>query len=99
MKLMTKELLSRSPKLYSTENIKDPMVICKFFAPWSNWTWYVTEFDGQDTFFGYVVGFDSELGYFSLSELENVTGPLGLKVERDLYFDPLPLSQIKALHE
>lgn len=95
MKLMTKELLGKLPKLYSTENEKDPMVICKFFTPWSNWTWYATEFDGNDTFFGYVVGFDKELGYFSLSELESVNGPYGLKVERDLYFDPVPLSKVK----
>ncbi len=98
MKLMTKELLCKLPKLYSTESDKDPKVICKFFTPWSNWTWYATEFDGEDTFFGYVVGFDKEIGYFSLSELESVNGPFGLKVERDLYFDPQPLSEVKKLY-
>lgn len=99
MKLLTKELLKKLPKLYATENAEDPMVICKFFTAWSNWTWYATEFDGVDIFFGYVVGHDSELGYFSLKELESVRGPFQLSIERDLYFDPKPLSKVKALHE
>jgi hypothetical protein len=31
----------------------------------SSWTWYSTEFDGEDLFFGLVVGFETELGYFN----------------------------------
>lgn len=38
---------------------------------------------------------DPELGYFSLSELEKVRGPLGLRVERDLYWEPKPLSEVR----
>ena len=63
-------------------------------TPDSNWTWYVTEFDGKDTFFGLVDGFEKELGYFSLSELESVKGPLGLKIERDVYFKPMKLKDL-----
>ena len=34
-----------------------------------------------------------ELGYVSLAEIESVKGPLGLGIERDLYFRPrFPLS-------
>jgi hypothetical protein len=33
---------------------------------------------------------ESELGYFSLSELESVRGPFGLPIERDVYFRTLP---------
>jgi hypothetical protein len=99
MKLITKELLKKLPKLYETENKEDPTVICKFFTPWSNWTWYATEFDGKDIFFGWVVGHECELGYFSLKELESVRGPYQLSIERDLYFDPQPLSKVKAMHE
>jgi len=98
MKLLNKELREIIPPLYSTEKDPDPIVRCKFFTPWSNWTWYVLEFDGEDTFFGYVVGFEAELGYFSLSELESITGPMGLKIERDLYFNPVNLSKIKKRH-
>ncbi len=99
MKLLTKELLGKLPALYSQENVEDPMVICKFFAVWTSWTWYAIEFDGKDTFFGYVAGDYPELGYFSLSELQNLKGPMGLTIERDMYFEPVRLSEIKALCE
>jgi DUF2958 family protein len=95
MKLLTKELRRNLPPLYSQERGKDPMVICKFFTPDAGWTWYVMEFDGDDTFFGYVVGTYPELGYFSLAELQQVRGKFGLPVERDLYFEPCRLSQVK----
>jgi hypothetical protein len=49
-------------------------------------TWYATEFDGEDLFFGLVDGLEKEFGYFSLSELESVDGPFGVGIERDLYF-------------
>jgi hypothetical protein len=41
-----------------------------------------------------VEGFEKELGYFSLSELENLKGSMGLPVERDLHFTPKPLDEI-----
>ena len=52
MKLLTQEILSKLPKLYSAENEEDPMVWCKFFTPDSSWTWYGMEFDGKDLFSG-----------------------------------------------
>ena len=99
MMLLTKELINQLPKLYSCEEIKDPTVVCKFFTPWAHWSWYAIEFDGDDLFFGYVAGHFPELGYFRLSELKAIKGPVGLKIERDLYFEPQPLSKIKSLHE
>ncbi len=99
MMLVTKDLAKKLPKLYSTENFKDPLVICKFFLPYSRLSWYAIEFDGSDLFFGYVTGEFPELGYFSLSELENVRGVFKLEVERDLYFDPIPLSKLKSANE
>lgn len=94
MKLMTKELAAKLPPLYANENVADPIAIVKFFHPFSNWTWYATEFDGTDTFYGLVNGFESELGYFSLSELSSLRVK-GLPIERDLYFKPTPLSKLK----
>lgn len=98
MQLMPQYVVKKLPALYSVENQEDPMVKCKFFLPMTKWTWYAMEFDGKDTFFGYVIGDYNELGYFSLSELQSIEGPYGLKVERDMYFDPTPLSKVKALH-
>ncbi|EHP30588.1 hypothetical protein SMGD1_2065 [Sulfurimonas gotlandica GD1] len=45
--------------------------------------------------FGYVIGHESELGYFNLDELESVRSVLGLPVERDLHFTPTLLSVVK----
>lgn len=96
MRLMTIELRKRIPKLYSSENLgADTVIQAKFFTPDSSWTWYVTEFDGEDTFFGIVHGHEIEMGYFSLSELESIKGPLGLSIERDLYFTPVKLRDFK----
>jgi hypothetical protein len=99
MQLLTNELRRKLPPLYASEHEQDPQVICKFFTPDSRWTWYAVEFDGDDTFFGWVEGLENELGYFSLSELESVRGPLGLPIERDLYFEPCRLSQVKPKAE
>ena len=95
MKLLTKEIISKLKPMYYYENSgEEPVAAVKFFTPDANWTWYATEFDGDDTFFGLVDGFEKELGYFSLSELERVKGPLGLHIERDLYFKPTPLKDL-----
>ena len=97
MKLLTKALIKKFPKLYSNENTPTEKIkiIAKFFAVWSNWTWFATEFDQKDTFFGMVHGHENELGYFSLNELESLRGPGGLRIERDLYYgDKHTLSEV-----
>jgi hypothetical protein len=38
--------------------------------------------------YGLVSGFEVELGNFSLKELKEVKGPMGLPIERDLYYEP-----------
>jgi hypothetical protein len=48
-------------------------------------------------FFGLVKGFEHELGYFSLLELEEISGPFGQKIERDLHFEPTQLKNIPNL--
>jgi len=88
----------RLPPIGATGEQRDPIVQVKFFTPWSNWTWYGIEFDGTDIFFGWVVGLEKEFGSFSLSELQSVRGPAGLKIERDIYFEPKPISQVMKEH-
>ena len=95
MKLMTEEIRNKLPKLGETDGQTDPIVHVKFFCPWNHWTWYAYEFDGKDIFLGFVKGDFDELGTFSLSELESIKGPMGLTIERDLYFTPKPVSQCK----
>jgi DNA repair protein RadC len=84
------------PPLYANEEVEDPIVWIKFFTPDSSWTWYATEFGGDDTFFGLVVGHETELGYFSLKEMREARGPMRLRIERDLYFQPKPLSAVMS---
>lgn len=97
MKLLTKEIRDRLPALYSQEDIDDPIVQAKFFDPTGSWTWYVIEGEEQEgdwLFLGLVKGFEEELGYFTLSELESVKGAFGLGIERDKWFKPKPLSEV-----
>lgn len=92
MKLLTKELRSMLPPIGSRDGHapEDVRVPVKFFTPDSNWTWYAYEADddsGDTIFFGLVCGFEKEYGTFSLNEMKGARGPLGLSVERDLYWD------------
>ena len=95
MMMLTKAIQNKLPKLYATDGVKmeDKSIVCKFFTPWSSWTWYV--FEGEYNteaktweFFGMVDNGrdDPEMGYFQLSELESIRGPFGLKIERDRHF-------------
>jgi len=98
MKLLTKELLKRFETVGSQEEVNDPIIIAKFFNPVGAGTWFAIEYDSTDeVFFGYVSIFgdhNDELGDFSLKELEDYTGRLGLGIERDMYFKEAPLSEI-----
>jgi hypothetical protein len=88
------------PPLYSGEEKgMEALAQVKFFTPDSNWTWYASEFDGEDIFFGLVSGHVVELGYFSLKELQETRGPLGLPIERDLHFDPVSLTDIEEQYK
>lgn len=97
MELVPKALREQIPPLYATEEQNDPLVYIKLFI--DNWTWYITELAIEDDIcFGYVISpFEEsgELGYFSLREIKAVKGSLGIGVERDLHFEPKPLSIVK----
>lgn len=89
-KLLTKEIEKKLPPLYTNDG-KDPKgvrVIVKFFNPCGAGTWYGTEYDPENRlFFGWAKITDGELGYFSLDELETLSLPFGLSIERDLYWN------------
>lgn len=94
------EVRNALPPLYAQEKEKDPVVHLKLFCPWNQWTWFATEGEQQgDDFicFGYVIGQEREWGYFSITELSLVTGPFGLKIERDIHFNPKPKSQVSEI--
>lgn len=72
--------------------------VVKLFTPWGGCTWLLSEIcpvdqadhGNQVIAFGLCdLGMGSpELGYVDLSEIENIRGPFGLRVERDMYFSP-----------
>jgi len=105
MKLLTQEIRKALPKLYETEDVKlnDKMVISEYFC--GPFTWYVIEGeereDGDFLFWGYVKNeaddFCSEFGYFTLSQLEELTLEKRKAIpflERDLYFTPEKLTKL-----
>ncbi len=94
--LIPKEILDTLPDLYASEHTSDPLCQVKLFTPDANWTWFIIELSQEDnsTCYGYVKGLESELGYFSLEEIESVRGALNLPVERDLSFEPILLSKV-----
>lgn len=81
------------PEPYSQENAEDPMVYLELRLFQSSWRWFVTEaqIEGDDVlFFGFVVGFEKEWGYFRLSELRS--GDRSLYV---ILIKPMPFSELK----
>lgn len=96
MSLLSDELIETLPKLYDTEEQKDPIVKLRFHLPYSQWVWFLIEYDkGSRIVYGYVCGFEHELGYFSIDELEQVKGLHGTKVLLDKNFKPKKLSELK----
>lgn len=94
--LIPNELKHKLPSLYSKQNEKDPIVELRFFNPYGMGAWFLMEYDPTENLaFGYVNLGSPELGYFSIDELESLPLPYGLKIERDLYFEPTSLSSIK----
>ena len=100
MKMMTKEILNKLPKLYETDGkpLEEKIAVVRFFNPCGSGTWYGVEYDHEDNlFFGLAFIHEWEWGYFSLTELENIRLRGGLKIERDLYFKPTKVSEISEL--
>ena len=85
MKLITKEI----DRKLTAAGDRGTKIICKFFNPCGAHTWLITGRDPEqkDILWGAAdIGFGCvEYGTISLSELENVRLPFGLKIERDLH--------------
>jgi hypothetical protein len=99
MTLLTPELHAR---LLGNDRQRDVdhIPVVKFFNPLGAATWLATELDEDgDTLFGLAdLGFGCpELGAFSLTEMASVRLPLGLGIERDLWFEAtFPISVYAA---
>jgi hypothetical protein len=94
--------LATLPRLYQTEEIplKDKLVYLRFSFP-SGSDWWAYEFDGNDTFFGYVILNNdiemSEAGYFSLSELIDIRIYGYLEIQCEPYWQIRPANQVEKI--
>lgn len=111
MKLLTAAILKKLPNLYGTEGtpLKDKLAVLKFFNPCGAATWWIVEGskeeyeDGTSDFimWGYAdLGLGegcAEFGYVTLSELEAIRLPFGLRIERDINWSPTRLGDIPQI--
>jgi len=87
-KILSEHILKKIPRLYETEGdkVKEKMIYLHFFVAGSDW--YIAEFDGEDTFFGFACLNRwkdlAEWGYISYKELK------GLRVEQPIIFNGKP---------
>ncbi len=99
--LMTEKLGDTIPAIGANANVADCddiLAPAKLFSPYGSWTWYVTEWDAETgQCFGLVEGLEKEMGYFDLTELAETAVFGGVPaVERDLYWQPMTLGEIKS---
>lgn len=104
MELLPCKIRERLPRLGEQDGKGGKAVAyAKCFTADSSFSWFITEGSpvrNRDNvpvdyiLFGLVEGQCKELGYFRLSELESVNGPMGLPIERDLYWKPKTLEEI-----
>lgn len=102
MKMMTKELEGKIPSLNKLEELDNPLSIIHYFHAFGAGDWYVIAGDKQENgdwlFYGYVKSplgamFD-EFGTFTLNELTSVKKFGVNAIERDLYWEEVPINEI-----
>ena len=96
MNLLSLKDINKIPSLYGQDGKgANAIAYVKLFTPDSNWTWYITELNPEEGLcFGLICGLENELGYFSLNEISEIKGPLGLEVEKDISFEPTKLKDL-----
>jgi len=94
--LMTKAITKKAQKQFPRGSDMGQLVVAKFFDPCGSFTWYLMNQDPTDPSYlwGIVKGSCVEMGSFSLSELSNYKGKLGIGIERDRSFTPKPAKEI-----
>jgi len=93
MQLITneqREIMLANDRRYREDPSFDPMPVVKIFSPVGAATWLLCSLDHEDPDIASGLcdlGFGTpELGSVRVSELEDTRLPLGLRLERDLYF-------------
>ncbi|SHO52327.1 hypothetical protein [Desulfopila aestuarii] len=97
----TREQLSLLPGLYETEHIpqEDKIVYLHFTIDQSHW--WAIEWDGQDTFFGFVLLYGwsqyAEFGFFQLSKLREIKVVGIYEVVNDPFWIPQAVKDISMI--
>jgi hypothetical protein len=97
MKLFTKAIEAKAQSQFPLGNdLEIQVVVAKFFNPTGAGTWWFVNQDPQETDYcwGIVQLFETEVGSFSKSELENYRGRFGLGIERDLHFEEVNANKL-----
>jgi len=100
MRLMTDALIKRLAQL-GDQDVPDPIIAAHFFDPCGSADWYVTAYYPEDNvIFGWaeIVPGMGEWGYTSVAELQSIKGPLGIGIERDLYWKERKASEVERIH-
>jgi hypothetical protein len=104
------EQLSKMPKPKEQDGLhtSDVIIHAHFFL--GDCDWYVSEFDGKDEFFGFVIlNGDYEMaewGYFRFSELKDLKKKINwtkvidfFEVDYDMYWKPIKVKEIYRIVE
>lgn len=72
MNIINEKITKNIPKLYTQDGLNTDSIVYLVLQSLNGWKWYITEYDGLDTFFGFVHGWADEWGYISKSELNSL---------------------------
>lgn len=105
MKLLTEEIkrkLAKYPIYSQDDKGEEALILCKFFNPYGDQTWYILEGDQEGNDYYLFTLFEDchgrEYGYVMLSELQNLrVPPFRLGIERDKYFKPCKVSELPKI--
>ena len=96
----TQQQLDAIPRLYETEQIPiaEKLIHLHFFI--GGCDWYITEFDGDDIFFGYAIlhgdTVNAEWGYISFNELQNLKVSF-IEIDCDLHWKAKPVKEVQLI--
>ena len=97
MELLTKAIEDKAQAQFHIGNdLEKQVVVAKFFNPTGAGTWWFINQDPEDPDYcwGICHIFEWEIGSFSKSELVEFRGRLGLRIERDLYFEEVNAKEL-----
>lgn len=97
----TETQLANIPRFYETDDIPPKYKIIEFHFFIGDCDWFVVEYDGSDTFFGFVILNgdlnNAEWGYSNFSELKSIKINGYLEIDCDLYWKPKPAEEVDVI--